>query len=313
MNGRTNISVYISFVYFSAIVSESLSLLSPLVGSYSSISGYKWRFNDVLDQDIDSFTQLSVVTERDPNLSQSTDSTSSSANLMTSDLISKSKNDAVAVLNLSFRYPGAPTALLSDISFNIQHGQFVSFEGDSGCGKSTLVKIIAGLLQPTSGEIRIFGKDRKNFDQFERHNIIGYVPQDPFLFEGSLLDNITLHDPGISFESVESAVQITDLMVRLDTSDLPSFHILEHGTNLSGGQRQLVEFTRALARNPKILVLDEATAGFDNSLERLVLEKLKTLDLTILSIAHRKTALELSDSIINMSKLMSSSTNTNTL
>jgi ABC-type bacteriocin/lantibiotic exporter with double-glycine peptidase domain len=305
MNGRTDISVYISFVYFSAIVSESLSLLPALVAGYSSISGYKWRLNDILDQGIDSFSQLSALSNRVEYTNDAAEAVD--ANAIVRPCPDRLTRDAVKVSNLSFIYPGAQSFLFSDLSFTISSGQFVSFEGDSGCGKSTLVKMIAGLLLPSSGEIEIFGRNRDSLNQYELHNIIGYVPQDPFLFAGSLLDNITLNDPGVSFDSVESAVDITDLMTRLEATDLASYHIYEHGSNLSGGQKQLVEFARALARNPKILVLDEATAGFDNSLERLVLERLKSQDLTILSIAHRKTALDLSDCILDMTKLMSTS------
>ena len=122
------------------------------------------------------------------------------------------------------------------------------------------------------------------------------------MFSGSLFENLTLNDSSVSQQSVEKAIDTTNLLERLNiNTDLQSFYVKDRGTNLSGGQRQLVEIARALVRNPKILILDEATSGFDNNLEKFVLDALINLDITVISIAHRKTALKYSTHLLDLS------------
>lgn len=297
MNGSIELATYTAFLYMSTMVSEGLSLLPPLVSSFSQISGFKWRLNDTLGIQSDSFSHFASVVEAEkPDQSRNTQE------------LELSDESSIELVDVTFSYPGAKKPTYTDVNFKFEHGSFSSVVGPSGSGKSTLIKNICGLVPVSSGLIKVCGINQQELSQEISHSIFSYVPQDCFLFEGSLFDNITMLDNNIEQSVIDKYVELTDLYNILNIShDLHSCHIEDRGSNLSGGQKQIVELSRALIRQPKFLILDEATSGIDVNLERFIFERVSQLDLTILSIAHRKTALDYSDHILDLQQFISQS------
>jgi ABC-type bacteriocin/lantibiotic exporter with double-glycine peptidase domain len=290
MSGIIQIATYTAFLYMSTIVLEGLGQLPGLVSSFSRLSGFRWRLNDVLDIQEDKFSFISTALEK-KHLNQLIDGHNYNLNA----------EPSIELHEVSFMYPGASKYTYHNVDFIFSSSTFNSIIGPSGSGKSTLVKNIVGLIPLSSGTIRICGISQDDLNPVDSHSVFSYVPQDSFLFEGSLLDNICLLDQSITQDTIDKTLEITNLREILNiSSELDSFHIANRGANLSAGQKQIVELTRALVRNPKILVLDEATSGIDVNLERFIFEQISKLDVIIISIAHRNTALEFSDNILDL-------------
>lgn len=204
-----------------------------------------------------------------------------------------------------FRYKENTEPVLKGISFKVEPGQFIGIVGRSGSGKSTLSKLLQRLYQIESGRILIDGFDVKSVDLASLRQQIGVVLQEDFLFNGSILENITLGNPEISAEEV---VQAARMAVADDfISELPKGYesnVGERGTALSGGQRQRVALARLFLLQAPILVLDEATSALDSETEQQVLQNLKntTQGKTVFLIAHRFAPLKRADMILVMEK-----------
>ncbi|MDY6902189.1 MAG: peptidase domain-containing ABC transporter, partial [Cyanobacteriota bacterium] len=204
-----------------------------------------------------------------------------------------------------FRYKPNSEPVLKGISFHVEPGQFVGIVGRSGSGKSTLSKLLQRLYLIESGRILIDGFDIKSVDLASLRQQIGVVLQEDFLFNGSVLENITLGNPEISAEQV---VQAAKMAVADDfISELPQGYesnVGERGTALSGGQRQRVALARLFLLEAPILVLDEATSALDSETEQQVLQNLKntTQGKTVFLIAHRFAPLKRADMILVMEK-----------
>ncbi|CDN15108.1 toxin secretion ABC transporter ATP-binding protein [Richelia intracellularis] len=204
-----------------------------------------------------------------------------------------------------FRYRPQTEPVLRGISFHVTPGQFVGIVGRSGSGKSTLSKLLQRLYQIESGRILIDGFDIKSADLASLRQQIGVVLQEDFLFNGSILDNITLGNPDIS---AEQAVEAARFAVAHDfISELPhgyETNVGERGTALSGGQRQRIALARLFLSSTPILILDEATSALDSETEQQVLQNLQAISRgrTVFLIAHRFAPLKRADKILVMEK-----------
>jgi ATP-binding cassette, subfamily B, bacterial len=204
-----------------------------------------------------------------------------------------------------FRYKEEQEPILRGISFDVEPGMFVGIVGRSGSGKSTLSKLIQRLYPAESGRILIDGFDIKSADLASLRPQIAVVLQEDFLFNGTILENITLGNPDVSAEQVVEAAR---LAVAHDfICDLPhgyETNVGERGTSLSGGQRQRITLARLFLSDAPILILDEATSSLDAETEQQVLENLKRVsrDRTMFLIAHRFAPLKRADLILTMEK-----------
>jgi ATP-binding cassette subfamily B multidrug efflux pump len=201
---------------------------------------------------------------------------------------------------VSFSYDGK-TPVLEDLSFRVEPGKSLAVVGLTGAGKSTIINLLLRFYDPQKGAIRIDGRDLRDYDLRSIRRRLGLVLQDVFLFAGSVGDNVRLGERGISRERVEEAVRavnadrfVSRLPKGLDTD------VLERGAALSTGERQLLSFARALAFDPKVLVLDEATSSVDGQTERLIQDGLLRLmkGRTSLVIAHRLSTIRHADRIL---------------
>lgn len=207
----------------------------------------------------------------------------------------------VDVQEMTFGYSPADPALINGFSLKVLPGQCVAFVGGSGSGKSTIAKLIAGLYEPWSGEIRFDGARRPEIPGAVLENSISYVDQDVVLFEGSVHDNLTLWDPTGSEPAIRSALQ--DAVIESTVQALPgglNARLREGASNLSGGQRQRLEIARALVNSPSILLLDEATSALDTESESLLMEAIRRRGCTCLIVAHRLSTIRHCDEIVVM-------------
>jgi ABC-type bacteriocin/lantibiotic exporter with double-glycine peptidase domain len=204
-----------------------------------------------------------------------------------------------------FCYSANTEPVLKGISFHVKPGQFIGIVGRSGSGKSTLSKLLQRLYQIESGRILIDGFDIKSADLASLRQQIGVVLQEDFLFNGSILENITLGNADISAEKVIEAAR---LAVAHDfISQLPygyENNVGERGTALSGGQRQRIALARLFLSSAPLLILDEATSALDSETEQQVLKNLKNVSShrTVFLIAHRFAPLKRADLILVMEK-----------
>ena len=205
--------------------------------------------------------------------------------------------------HVAFAYsPDAP--VLKDVSFTIKPGQMVGVVGPTGSGKSTVVSLIPRFYDPTSGVVKIDGRDVRDYKIQASRDQIGYVLQDTVLFRGTIRDNIAFGSPKATKEEIVAAAKLAnadEFIARMpqgyDTM------VGDRGLTLSGGQRQRIGIARVMVRNSPILLLDEPTAALDSESERSVIEALERLmkGRTVVTIAHRLSTIRDADQIIVIS------------
>lgn len=219
-------------------------------------------------------------------------------------------NDAIEVRNLSFCFENGTNDTIHDLSLSIRKGEKVGINGESGVGKTTLLNILLGLYAPSNGGVYIDGKELKGDTLRKWQNSIGYVSQNTFLTDSTILSNIALgcDEKDIDMGQIEKCIEAASLSEFV--ASLPKgvhTRIGECGTLLSGGQRQRIGIARALYKNADILFFDEATSSLDNATEQSInraIENLSTTnkDLTIVVVAHRDSSLNYCDRIITLEK-----------
>ncbi len=190
--------------------------------------------------------------------------------------------------------------VLKNLDFTIHPGEKVALVGPTGAGKSSIIRLLCRLYEPTQGRILIDGIDIRDISQAELRRYIGVILQEGFLFAGDVKSNITLGET-YSLEEIQTAARVTNVAEFIE--QLPEgydTHLRERGTNLSGGQKQLLAFARAAIRDPSILVLDEATASLDVGTEALIQQALERLleKRTAIIIAHRLSTIRNVDRIL---------------
>ena len=210
--------------------------------------------------------------------------------------------NAVEIRSIHFSYTGEEE-VLRDFSLEVKKGECVAITGASGCGKTTLSKLLLGLYPITDGDIRVNGTSMRECDLASLRRQIAYVPQEPYLFQGSIAENIRMGRPGATEEEIREAAKqahahdfIMEFPEGYDTK------VGERGNNLSGGQRQRIAIARAILKDTSIILLDEATSALDNESEQAVNEALRNLQgqKTILMIAHRPSTIELADRVCTL-------------
>ena len=207
----------------------------------------------------------------------------------------------IAFENITFKYSSFDQTVIENFSTSISPNQFVVISGVSGSGKSTLIKLLLRVERPTRGRVMIAGVDVNAMSSRLYASYVGAVQQDEPLFLGSIRDNITLFDPEPDYEQMQTVAKIACL--HDDVLRMPmkySTLVASDDPGISGGQRQRVAIARALYRQPKILVLDEATSNLDEETEQKVFQELKRLKLTTILVTHRKKIMAYTDRIFRV-------------
>jgi ABC-type bacteriocin/lantibiotic exporter with double-glycine peptidase domain len=208
---------------------------------------------------------------------------------------------SIELSDITFGYEAGREAQLRNIQLTIPAGGFVAVVGSSGCGKSTLASVISGLYKPWSGKVTIDGKDLQEIPRSIRAASIAVVDQEIHLFSDSVRQNIRLWDG--TMENYEMVLAARDACIHDDILHMQGAYnaeLAENGKNLSGGQRQRIEIAHALAKEPTILILDEATAALDAITEKNVLHAIRERGITCILVAHRVSAIRDCDTIYVM-------------
>ena len=285
--------LWIQFQFFGGTLSTALVSLLFFFKALRSIIGLQAQWNSFLGV----FGSLENIEDFSEELktSKSKDGIQSFENLQSE----------INITNLSFAYEETP--ILKDINLSISKNETLAFVGESGSGKTTLISLITGLLHPDKGEIKVDGIPLRNFQSKTYQNRIGYVSQDPVIFDDTLFNNITLWDSKTpdtenQFEESISKASLGDFVQELNQRE--STLLGNNGINLSGGQKQRVSIAREMYKDIDILILDEATSSLDSETEKAIQESIEALqgNYTLLIVAHRLSTIKNADRIVFMDK-----------
>lgn len=206
--------------------------------------------------------------------------------------------------NVSFKYPGSDEMVLKDLNLKLKNGQNIAIVGRTGSGKTTLLHLLTRVFDPFKGEILINGRDIRTYNINSLRNIIGTVPQDVFLFSETIYNNIAFGRENVSFDDVQKSAQGAAVLDNINEFKYKFETVLgERGITLSGGQKQRTSLARALIRNPRILILDDALSAVDNNTEDQIVNYLNTelRDTLKIQVSHRITSVQHADVIYVLS------------
>ncbi len=272
---------------------DFIAIVAAISSMYTPARRAITRFN-AISVNLSSITRVSEILEEMPSIVNK-------ENCITFENFT----DGISFENVDFKYKDNSEEILKNINLNVKKGETVAFVGNSGGGKSTLVNLIPRFFDVAGGVIKIDGTDIRDYEIKSLRKAIGIVPQETFLFAGTILSNIKYSRQDATFEEiVEAAKQANAHEFIENLSDGYDTEIGERGVKLSGGQKQRIAIARAILENPQILILDEATSALDNESEKLVQEALEKLmkGKTTFVIAHRLTTIENSNKIVVIQK-----------
>lgn len=268
---------------------DFVTIMGAISSMYTPIRRAITRFNEI-SVDIPSVGRVFEILEEEPKIIDNENK-----------ILFQYFSDNITFENVDFKYKDSDEKILKNINFTVKKGETMAFVGNSGGGKSTLVNLIPRFFDVSSGVIKIDGVDIKDYDVKSLRKNIGIVPQETFLFSGTILQNIKYGKRDATFDEIKEAAKKAnahDFIENLEEGY--NTEIGERGVKLSGGQKQRIAIARAILENPQILILDEATSALDNESEKLVQDALEKLmgNKTTFVIAHRLTTIENSDKIV---------------
>ena len=211
----------------------------------------------------------------------------------------------LSVRDLIFHYPEENFPLIKDFSFDFEKGKHYALVGPNAAGKSTFFKLVLRFLQPGSGEILLGEEDIRSFSQEDYYSHFAWLPQNPAIFHGTILDNLKIANPKISIEEINQILEKVKLLEFINTlPDGLQTEIQEFGATISAGQRQRIGLARVLSRDSSVILCDEPTSSSDPIFEKIILQQFNELkkNRIIISIAHRLETIRNADQILFLQK-----------
>ena len=207
----------------------------------------------------------------------------------------------IELRNLNFGFTPNSEPFIKDLNLTIPEGSQLSIVGSSGSGKTTLIRILAGLYSATSGDLFYDNQPWEQHGDQTMRSSLAYVPQQVFIFNASVEDNITLWNPEYNLHDLETAAKESQILTTINNHpEAFQRQLKDNGKDLSGGERQRIEICRALLRQPSILLFDEATSALDNATQSKILDTLKKKAITVVNVSHRLDAALRSDAVLVM-------------
>ena len=277
LDGNFTSGMLVAFISFSdQFISRSSGLINALI-EFKMLRLHGERLSDI------------VLSEREQNMESNI-------------ALAEEKGPVrIDISDLCFRYSASDPEIFSNFNLSIEAGESVAIIGPSGQGKTTLAKLLLGLLKPESGTININGIDHTKLGMTYYRDLIGSVMQNDIMFAGSIMDNISFFDANLDKAQVDRAARIAQ--IHSDIMAMPMGYnsmVGDMGSSLSGGQMQRVILARALYRQPRILILDEATSHLDVARESAINDAIKHMNVTRIIIAHRPETILSADRIIQI-------------
>lgn len=288
--GKLSLGELTAFQFIQQEINAPINLIPQFTSSVQSLQGTLGRLQDLLSVDPDPYARGLQFLEPAP----AAENPSPSEHRQPID-------GSLELRHISFRYSTSAPLIFEDLSLSIPAGVRLTLVGRTGCGKSTLIRLLSGLSAPTAGEVFLDGRRYLDVPNDQLRSAIAYVPQEVFVFNASIWDNLTLWQPGYDREAVISAAKMAQIhQTVISHPEGYERQLLDNGADLSGGQRQRLEIARALLRQPRVIILDEATSALDNETEHQVLDAIWGLGITTVTIAHRLSAALKSDLVVVM-------------
>ena len=280
--GQMSLGTLVAFQFLQAQLIAPISSLPQLNATLQQLIGDLGRLDDLRNSQADPLVRSFSLADQDDNATPAL-------------------QGSIDLRDLSYGFDAVSAPFINGLNLTIPAGSSLAIVGGSGSGKTTLIRLIAGLYQPRGGELLFDGKPWQDHGDAVMRRSLAYVPQQVFMFNASVQDNITLWRPGLSLDDLEEAARDAQILDTI-TSHPEAFqrHLRDNGSDLSGGERQRLELCRALIRRPSILLLDEATSALDNASQSRVLDALQRRGITVISVAHRLDAALRSDQVLVM-------------
>ena len=273
-NGSISTGVIAEFIIYVNLLTWPVAALGWITSTIQQAAASQKRINEFLEKKTD---------------------------IISTENLEKNLAGTIEFENVDFIYPDSGIHALKNISFKVNQGESVAIIGNTGAGKSTLANLICRMYDISSGSLKIDGQSIQKYNLSCLRSQIGFVPQDVFLFSDSIRNNIAFGNPDMNEEKIIQAAKDADLLNNI--ADLPNgfdTRVGERGITLSGGQKQRVSIARAVAREPKILILDDALSAVDTKTENTILEAMAKImkGRTSLIISHRVSSAKLASKII---------------
>jgi ATP-binding cassette subfamily B protein len=297
--GKMSLGTLVAFQFLQGQLIAPISTLPQLNATLQQLIGDLGRLDDLKNSSDDPLVRSFAISTDDitsVNADLHSDSTNQNAADSNARLLG-----AIELRGVNYRFDSISPPFIADLDLSIAAGSQLAIVGGSGSGKTTLIRLLAGLYQPSAGELLFDGRPWQQHGDAVMRRSLAYVPQQVFMFNASIQDNITLWRPGYSLRDLEEAARDANVLETI-TAQPEAFQrtLRDNGSDLSGGERQRLELCRALLRKPSILLLDEATSALDNATQSQVLDTFARRGLTVISVAHRLDAALRSDQVLVM-------------
>ncbi len=274
---QAQVGEVVAIVNYALRVSMAITMFGFLTLAFARAKASAERLQTVLDEEIDLLEKDNISEDR---------------------IVQDGK---IEFSHVDFSYPETKTTVLEDLSFTIKPKERIAIIGATGSGKSTLFQLIPRLYDPTSGQIKIDGTDVSDYSLDNLRTAIGFVPQAPLLFTGSIFENIRWGKNDATMDEIVQAAK--DAQIHETITELPAGYdtkIGQKGVNLSGGQKQRISIARALIRQPKILLLDDSTSALDLKTESKLLQAIRTYECTTMIVTQKIETAKSCDRVLLM-------------